>query len=441
MRTRVTDRFAVAVCATAAGALFAILAGRPDAVVLVAPWFVVLALGLRKGVTSNAMVRITAAESRVVTGDDLMVEAAIQGIDGTADLRIDPGSGFWGPGSTRSEVAAAACLADCHERAQVPFVLTARGWGNHDLGTVDVAVTSRYGLFLHTGRFHTSAHVRVHPTPTQLHSMLEPWLVRRVYGTHDSRGTGQGVEYADLRPFSAGDSPRDINWRMSARSPELWVTERHPERATDVILLLDSFVESGHEVQEVVGLAIQAAVALAESHLSALDRGGLVELGGVVRWTSPGTGALQLQRLTDDLLSTKFYANAAERTLDVVPPRALPPRSFIMALSPLLDERFVSVLGSLSARGHDVAAIECAVAEDAYSPPRPEPEVNSPEAMGLRRRGELATRVWHAERQIVRDKLARQGVAVAHWPRHSPLEPVMASLTGGRVRVRNRAWR
>ena len=44
--------------------------------------------------------------------------------------------------------------------------------------------------------------------------------------------------------FEHGDSLRRINWRASARRGELWVNELHPERNTDVIIFLDTFVEA-----------------------------------------------------------------------------------------------------------------------------------------------------------------------------------------------------
>jgi uncharacterized protein (DUF58 family) len=440
VRTRATDRFVVAVCATAAGALVAILAGRPDAAVLAAPWLVLLVVGLRPRPPTAPTASVATSSRRLVTGDPVEIDVTLDGIDGTVEVQLLPSTGFWAADATVTDMKAAHRLAVCRGSAHVPLSLPSGVWGTHDLGAVQVDVTARYGLFRHAAQFRTAVPIRVHPTPAQLQALLQPWLVRRAYGVHRSNEASRGIEYADLRPFTAGDSPRDINWRMSARSQKLWIAQRHPERATDVILLLDSFVESGHDVQTVVGLAIQAAITLAESHLAMLDRVGLVELGGVVRWASPGTGALHLQRLTDELLATKLYSTAAERTLDIVPPRALPPRSFILALSPLLDERFINVVGQLGGRGHDVAVVECAVAEDAHVPIEPqEPDDDDQRATHLQ--ATVAKRIWEAEREMVRDQLTRQGVAVAPWSRGSDLDPVIDLLTRRRVQVRTRAVR
>jgi len=263
--------------------------------------------------------------------------------------------------------------------------------------------------------------VRVHPTPMQLRELIAPFLVRRVTGTHRSRESARGIEYADIRQFAAGDTVRDINWRVSARSKELWVSQRHPDRATDVVLLVDSFVESGHDVRKVFGLVVESAVALAESHLAATDRVGLVEFGGVVRWVSPSTGSVQLQRLTDALLSTGLYANAADKELPILPPRALPSRSFVVAFTPLLDERFIDAIFTSRARGHDVAVVECLsglpqLAEHASASAR------------------LSRGMYTAERAMLRDRLAEQGIAVAQWDGEEHLDVAVGELIRRRLR-------
>ena len=63
-------------------------------------------------------------------------------------------------------------------------------------------------------------------------------------GNQVARQKGEGLEFADLREFAAGDRVRSINWRASARRNVLVVNERHPERNADVILFLDTFADA-----------------------------------------------------------------------------------------------------------------------------------------------------------------------------------------------------
>ena len=48
---------------------------------------------------------------------------------------------------------------------------------------------------------------------------------RRSPATRSPRARGEGIEFADLRPFVPGDRVRRVNWRASARRGELWVNE------------------------------------------------------------------------------------------------------------------------------------------------------------------------------------------------------------------------
>ena len=422
MTRRATDRLVVAAIATVVGALFAVMGGLPESAILVAPWAVLLVLGLsNSGREPSTTVEV--GSDRVLVGDEVEVITTVTGAAGSVHVRCLPSKGFW-PQSDEGDGGHSAGRRDVlvADRATVRCSLPAWRWGAYDVGHVQIEVTGPYGLFRREGVAGQSTQVRVHPTPTELQNLLGPWLVRRVSGAHGSKSVGRGLEFADIRPYSSGDSLRDINWRASARYPQLWVSQRHPDRATDVILLLDSFVESGHDVHTVVGLAIEAAVALAESHLAATDRVGLVEMGGIVRWVSPGTGRLQLQRLADAMLSTGLYANAGWRNLEGIPGRVLPPRSFVVAITPLLDDRFIDALFVLSGRGHDVAVIECASTgqDDGGG--------------GASEASQLVHRFWQADRQMVRDRLAENGIAIAAWRTGEHLDITLGELTRRRRR-------
>jgi uncharacterized protein (DUF58 family) len=70
-------------------------------------------------------------------------------------------------------------------------------------------------------------------------------------------------------------------------------------------------------------------------------------------------------------------------------------------VSPLLDERSITALFDLRARGFDVAVIEVS--------PVPPPPVDADSVAGL------AHRVWVMEREMLRRRLQAVGVAVAEW--------------------------
>ncbi|MGF1600041.1 MAG: DUF58 domain-containing protein [Acidimicrobiales bacterium] len=437
MTQRATVRLRLAVIIVVASALMAVTTGRAEVVMAAAPWAVLLVLGLGRGDPPRLRVTLRPVARRMVAGDELELRYAVDtDRAGTVEITPRPSPRFWGEG--RGVVPPTVVEAVVAARPmEVSCPLVGGEWGTHDVGAAAVVFHQPYGLIQWRGAIVGEAAVRVHPSPPELRSLLAPILHRRQAGAHPSASIDRGVEYADIRPFEPGDLRRDINWRASARRDELWVSRRHPERAADVILLLDSLVESGHDVRSSVGAAVEVAMAVADGHVAAADRVGLVELGGVVRWVPLGSGSTHLQRLIDALLATRLFANAAERELSLVPPRALPPRSLVVALSPLHDTRFVDALVTLRHRGHDVVVIECGVAREGSDDRRPAGSTGGgagtdrpPET----RVGRLARRLWEAERVMLIDELAHYGIAVGRWDRHEPLDPVLRAL--GRQRRR-----
>lgn len=446
-----TIRLPVAVLITATGALVSILWGRADAALLTAPWVVLLVVGLSGSRTQEITGSLACDTTRVVSGDSVRVLTTITGASGRLLATCRPAPGFRDSSAradytveidnksndeSNEEVVSLVDVARPGRATDLVFSVRTSTWGNHDLGRVDLEVTEPYGLLRWSGSLHIPSPVRVHPRPIDLQHLLTPWHVRRLSGAHRSRATGRGVEYADVRPFASGDSLRDVNWRASARSDELWVSQRHPERSTDVVLLLDTFVESGHDLATSLGFAIEAAIALSESHLSVSDRVGLVELGGIMRWVTPGAGRYQLQRLVDALLATTLYENASDRYVLSVPPRALPPRSFVVALSPLLDDRFIDSLGVLRAAGHDVSVIECPPfhtlgSTEPHGTDRKEPD--QPEMSDTAR---VAWRLWALERAMMTDRLAELGVATGRWHHGDSVNSALAELAAHRRGMR-----
>lgn len=447
MTRRSTIRLPVAVLLAASGAILAILTGRPDAAILVSPWAVLLAFGLSGTARPSAAGTVRVDRDRVLADESVTVTAEIHGARGWIETVCVPEDGFGFDGRAEPEEAALetagaierdqaravrsrAEVATPGRTATIDHTLTASGWGSHDVGRINLDVHEPYGLLHWSGVLHTPTLVRVHPNPIDVQRLLMPWLVRRLTGAHPSSAIGRGVEFADIRRFGAGDSLRDINWRVSARSNELWVSERHPDRSTDVVLLLDTFTESGHDVRTLLAMAMEAAITLAESHLSVNDRVGVIEVGGIIRWVGLGTGRYQLERLTDALLATRLYENAADRPLTAIPPRALPPRSFVVALSPLLDERFITTVLTLRGSGHDVSVIEY----PAMTPEGRQRRSTTPSA-------DLALRLWEAERQTIRDQLASRGVVVGRWDDDQHLDQVLAEVASRRQTVRAMAGR
>jgi uncharacterized protein (DUF58 family) len=394
----------------AAALLAALVLRRPELVVLAAPFAVALAGGLALAEPPRVRAAVSLDRNRALEGDEvvLAVEVAADAPVARLDVAVVVPDGL-----EALDSAARSLRLARGETRRVELRLRPERWGGYDLGRVALRARSPLGLLTAEGGVAESVPLRVYPAEEELRRLLAPRETQLSAGNQVARVKGDGIEFADVRPFVAGDRIRRINWRASARRGELWVNEAHPERNTDVILFLDSFAEARAGGRGTLDLAVRAAASLAERYLARRDRVGLVGFGGVLRWLLPGQGLRQAYRIADALLDTEIVFSYAWKDVAVLPTRTLPPQALVLALSPLLDERGVDALLDLRARGYDLAVVD-------VSPlPFTEP------GRGL---DELGHRLWRLRREALRHRYQRAGVAVAEWrdgePLQAPLEEV-----------------
>ncbi len=260
----------------------------------------------------------------------------------------------------------------------------------------------------------TRPQLRTYPREDVLRRVLQPRETQVFSGNEVSRRKGEGIEFADIRLRGPGDPLNRINWRASARRNELWVNESHPERNTDVIIFVDSFIEARLGDKGTLDLAVRATSTIADAYVRRRDRVGLISFGGILRWLVPGTGLVQLYRIVDALLDTQIILSYYWKEIDVIPRRMLPPNALVIALSPLLDQRSVGALLDLRARGYDLAVIDVS----------PVPFVARPPA-GL---DAVAHDLWVLRRDALRHRLQRAGVAVVEWTEERPLQSVLEEV-------------
>ena len=422
--TRRPARKLAAYVGVAAVALLAGLAlGRPEPVAVAAPLAVLVVAGLAAARDPELDVDATADRDRAIVGDEVAVEVRLRthrAVDRLELLLVVP-PGLEGPAGPARPWAVAVALAAGEERT-VTVTLACRRWGAYHLGDLHLRAHDRFRLFTWEQHLDLSVPLKVFPEPEVLRSLVRPVETQVSTGGQVSRHLGDGIEFADIRPFLPGDRPRSINWRATARRGAPWVNERHPERTTDVVLFLDSFVDVRGEHGSTLDLAVGAAASLAAAYLRQRDQVGLVGFGGFVQWLQPGSGQAALYRLLDTLMETQVFATVAWKGIRHLPPRTLPPKALIVALTPLLDERAVAALFDLLARGYDVAVVEVS------------PMAGAPAAGGEWE--PLARRLWALERETLRHRYQRLGAAVVEWTEDVHLQQVLLEVEACRRHAR-----
>jgi uncharacterized protein (DUF58 family) len=385
-------------------------------VAVAAPLAVLVVAGLAGARDPELDAEVRVDRDRALVGDQATVSVDLRAatrIERLEVLLVVP-PGMERPGGAPGASATAVSLAAGEQRTlEIP--VTCHRWGAYWLGDVHLRAHDRFRLFTWERHLDGHAPLKVFPVPEALRALVRPFETQVTTGSHVAAQRGDGIEFADLRPFLPGDRPRSINWRATARRGALMVNQRHPERATDVVLFLDSFLDVRGAAGSTLDQAVGAAASLAAAYLRQRDRVGLVSFGGFVQWLPPSGGQAALYRLLDTLMETQVFATAAWKGIRHLPPRTLPAKALIVALTPLVDERGVAALFDLLARGYDLAVVD-------ISPLTPA----APAAGG--EWGDLAQRLWALERETLRHRYQRLGAAVVEWTEATTLQQVLLEV-------------
>jgi len=405
----------------ALGLLAALVLGRPELAVIATPFALVLFAGLVAAREPQILVSLELDRERAIEGEIVTITIDLHALTPVERLELHvplPDNLELVEGGTPFTLR----LAWDEERT-IELKARCKRWGAHLVGEVFLRAHDRLDLFGYEGTVDRRRPLKIYPRAEELRSLVPPLETQVFTGNQVARTKGEGIEFADLRRYEHGDALRRINWRASARRGELWVNEMHPERNTDVIIFLDTFVEAREEEGEsTLDVAVRAAATLADRYLRRKDRVGLIGFGGYLNWLLPSSGLIQLYRIVDSLLDTEIILSYAWKGVDVIPPRTLPPKALIFAVSPLLDERAVTTLLDLRARGFDLAVLEVS------------PVAFASAATGERE--ELAYRLWRLKRDALRARYQRFGVPVVEWHEGEPLEGALAEVGAFRRQAR-----
>jgi len=116
--------------------------------------------------------------------------------------------------------------------------------------------------------------------------------------------------------------------------------------------------------------------------------------------------------IVDTLIDSEVLLTYNWRGIEIIPPRTLPPKSLVVALTPMMDDRTVDALLDLRARGFDLAVVE--IMAEPFTVQRPSDAAR------------LAHRIWQLERTATRLRYRRLGVPIAQWRLGEPLAGPLA---------------
>ncbi len=343
-----------------------LMTGRAEPMAVGAAIAAVVVLGFRRTDPLTVPTAVSASAERVIVGNEVTTIIDITAppnVHLSADV-IDTASDLGAPRTRLVERTARG--------ARIEVAFPTRRWGKYHLGTVTIRAAAPGGLVVWQGPVADLGTVTVLPSPDRIDAILSPPATQISSGAHLARtSAGDGSEFSDIREHRPGDRLRDVNWKVSARRPEAYVTRRHPERGGDVVIVLDAVPDLGWK-QSPIGAAVlqrmgQAAWALARNHLAGQDRVGLlVPHAGQVAWLPPRGGGRAKYVLLDQLMRSVEPADARRgavafhgqvRSSSVVDRHDIPPSALVIGLSTLTDHDTLMSLAALRQHGRSTAVL------------------------------------------------------------------------------------
>ena len=394
------------------GLTVGIVWGQEELVVLGAPFLVLALLGLLARPVSDPGVRHRLDHHRLHEGQGTVsrLEVAVpDGVEHVTRVAMSTPLVVTRPshGTVGSLVA----------RGLPEITVSPRRWGRRAVGAERVALTSAWAGWRWGPVELPEGGLVVLPQTVPYDGRAEVPQPDGLVGRHRARRTGSGTELEGIRHFAAGDRLKRITWPVSLRTGELHVVTTRAEQDAGVWLVVDALrdigVSGGVDGRaSSLDLTVRAATALAEHHLRAGDRVGLLVVAPGGRRIGLGSGPRHLQRLVGTLARIRAEAGSvAPSRIDL----GAGAGSIVHVLSPMLFGPLVTATAGLQRSGVPVVVIDTLG----------EPSIDPDDRLAL---SSLAARMQAIERDARLARLAAAGCPVVPWRGPGTLEVVLRQL-------------
>ncbi len=265
----------------------------------------------------------------------------------------------------------------------------------------------------------------VAPPRTAIRSLPLPRRLQGLTGSHESARAGDGGDFRDIHPFTAGDRLRRIDWKATARrgqnAGDLYVRRTAALADATVLIVLDSRDDVGEQVAEwsrntaaakgisALDVAREAASSIAAGYIQAGDRVGFQDLSSRSRMIAHAGGSRHLWRLLRAIEITQPSAVPFRHQR----PPIVPPGALVYLLSSLLDDEAVRLALRWRGNGHRVIAVDVLPAGRFARTTRYE---------------RIAYRIVMMERDDRIRTLQARGVELLRWPEDGASLPRQARL-------------
>jgi len=214
------------------------------------------------------------------------------------------------PADLGGDLHVAAVVLAPGETREVSRSLTPTRSGLRELGATFVVWPSRLRLFLLRAEAGRGGTIGILPpaAAAQRRGGLTHRALREELGVRPRPARGEGSEFESLREYVAGDDPRHIDWRATARRGRPIVRQHQTERRHTVIVAVDTgrLMASRVEEEPKLDRALDCAIALARASQEFGDRIGLVAFDRELRaFARPRPGPVGVGQLVEATLTLR----------------------------------------------------------------------------------------------------------------------------------------
>ena len=290
--------------------------------------------------------------------------------------------------------------------------------GGYGFETVKAKVNDHLRMTSREVQIEAKGQLFIFPPVMRLrHVAIRPRRTRVYAGTIPARVGGSGTEFFGVREYHPGDPTRAINWRASAHQAQddlLFANEFQQERVADVGIILDGRLVTnefshGHSLFE---YSVQAAAALTDALLTQGNRVGMLVYAAFLRWTVPGYGKIQREKILYSLAHAKPGGSEVFSDLEHLPTRLFPPESQIILVSPLHEDDLTPLV-QLRAQGYQILVVS------------PNPVKFELSYLPKTQNVKLAGRMIQMERALMMQRVQRAGIQVLDWDVSEPFDMVV----------------
>lgn len=200
--------------------------------------------------------------------------------------------------------------------------------GEYTFGAVNVFVSSVLGLLQRRYKFDQDMMVPVYPSFIQMRRYELLAISNRLTeaGIKKIRRMGQNMEFDQIKEYVAGDDPRRVNWKATARRNRIMVNTYQDEKSQQVYSLIDMgrAMQMPFEELTLLDYAINASLVISNIAMLKYDKAGIITFSHRVHKTlAAERKGLQMHKIMELLFGAKtgflepdygkLYANVKQR--------------------------------------------------------------------------------------------------------------------------------